>query len=160
PAQCNPGRSSGVDAHHGGEARREADASVAAEHRINSGIPGIGEKPALAQRHDLLLARKQDDTVAALDRDDPAGDLRPDLLIAAAEAVALATDDAEDDARRVLRDEGHEIGAGEVAADELAVAHGVDTEQAAFETDMIQHAPGRRARTEDIEHTRFHFRRD
>src|SRR5262249_49799697 len=125
------------DPHEGRAPGGDAHADISRKRGIYSGIAGIGAQEIIfAETHDLALGSEQNDVVAA----DGADRLRRDLLVAAAEDEALAADHAEDDRGGPLRDQLLERPAVEIARDKGAVKHGVDPEQSALESEMMEHA--------------------
>src|SRR5438132_1250679 len=77
---------------------------------------------------------------------------RAELLVAAAEDVALSADGGDDDPRRAAIEELQQVGLGRVAGDERAIQHRVHPEQRLVQTERLRDRARGGARTEQEQH--------
>src|SRR5690606_12769954 len=111
-------------------------------------IAGIYKQARSRKRQQLALAGDDDEVVAA----DGADDRGPDLLIAAAEHIALAADDADHDAGRLPAHQRLDLVRAQVAADQASTEHRIHPEQRALHAEMLENSLGARARPHDVDH--------
>ena len=98
-----------------------------------------------------------DDDVVEADGADDAG---ADLLVAAAEDVALAAYDGDDDPRVRAVDQVEDLALARVGGEETAVPHDVDAEQGGRQSQLVHDGGDGAARAHDVRDAGLHDRGD